>query len=147
MGRNRGRKRLKLTTRSRYGLRVMVYIALHQGNHEPVPLSEISSSLMLSESYLEQLLRLLKHDGMIKSTRGVKGGYFLSRPAEEITVHEMLSSLEGKFWLSDCAVVGDCPGGFNNCPTRMILRRMNQAIYDSIDGLTLADMAELNEAV
>ncbi|MDD7593675.1 MAG: Rrf2 family transcriptional regulator [Peptoniphilaceae bacterium] len=138
---------MKLTTRSRYGLRAMVYIAAHQTEETPVALSRIAEALALSEPYLEQLLRLLKKDQFVTSTRGVKGGYVLSRPAEEITVLDLLNTLEGEFWLSDCAVAGDCPGGFSNCPTRLVIHRMNRAIYDSISHLTLADMEQTWNAV
>lgn len=125
----------------------MVYIANHQENDRPVPLSEIAEALFLSEAYLEQLLRLLKKDHFVKSTRGVKGGYILARKPEEITAIDMLNTLEGEFWLSDCAVAGDCPGGFTNCPTRIVIRRMNEGIYQSIRDITLADMTERFNAV
>lgn len=138
---------MKLTTRSRYGLRAMTYIAKQEREGRPVPLSEMADALLLSESYLEQLLRLLKRDHLVKSIRGAKGGYTTARDPKEITVLDMLNTLEGKFWLADCVKAGDCPGGFTNCPTRLVINRMNEAIYRSIEGLTLADMVEMSIAV
>lgn len=125
----------------------MVYIADHQSEDAPVSMSRIAEALMLSDAYLEQLLRLLKKDHFVTSTRGVKGGYVLARPAEEITVLELLNTLEGEFWLADCAVAGDCPAGFSNCPTRLVIHRMNHAIYESMKDLTLADMTQTWNAV
>lgn len=138
---------MKLTTRSRYGLRAMTYIASHAKDGQPVPLSEMADALVLSEAYLEQLLRILKKVSLVNTVRGVKGGYVPVRDPKEITVLEMLNALEGEFWLSDCAIAGDCPGGFTNCPTRIVITRMNKAIYESIAHLTLADMVELSLAV
>lgn len=138
---------MKLTTRSRYGLRAITYIASQCADRDLVPLSEIAENLNLSDAYLEQLLRLLKQKGLITSSRGVKGGYSLTRDPREITVLEVLNILEGEFWLSDCAISGDCPKGITNCTTRLVINRMNEAIYQSIAGLTLADLVETTWAV
>lgn len=138
---------MKLTTRSRYGLRTITYIACHDGGMTPTPLSEISEELKLSDAYLEQLLRLLKKKDLVSSVRGVKGGYVLSRPADQISVIEILNVLEGEFWLSDCAIAGDCPKGISNCATRLIINRMNEAIYKSLKGVSLQDLVDTTLAV
>lgn len=137
---------MKLTTRSRYGLRAMTYIAAKVGQG-PVSTKEIAENLELSDNYLEQLLRALKKDGFLKSVRGVKGGYELTRAPEEMMVIDLLRTLEGELWLSDCTQCGECPGGNTNCPTRLIIRKMSQAVEASVEGESLADMAELFKAV
>lgn len=138
---------MKLTTRSRYGLRAMTYISLHTVGDETVALSEISKELRLSDYYLEQLLRALKQGGYIDSVRGAQGGYRLAKPAKEIMVFDVLTLLEGPLWLAECIHAGDCPGGFSNCPTRIIISRMADAIRESLDGVSLADMAEMERAI
>lgn len=137
---------MKLTTRSRYGLRAITYIAKHSGG-TPVPLSKIANELQLSDHYLEQLLRLLKKDGIIESVRGTQGGYLLAKPMKDITVTELLQSLEGPLWLSDCVQAGDCPNGMTNCATRMIISKLSEAIRQASLQITLADMIEHENAV
>lgn len=138
---------MKLTTRSRYGLRAITYIAKNEDQDRPTPLSELAGELILSDAYLEQLLRLLKKKDLVRSVRGVKGGYVLSRPAEEISVIEILNVLEGEFWLADCAISGDCPKGISNCSTRLVINKMNEAIYKSLEGVSLKDLVEINLAI
>lgn len=132
---------MKLTTRSRYGLRAMVYIALNDDG-TPIALSQIATELELSDHYLEQLLRSLKNAGILESVRGAQGGYHLARPADRITVGDMLRVLEGPLWLSDCVHAGDCPGGRTECSTRMVICRMSEGVRSVVDSMTLADMVE-----
>lgn len=137
---------MKLTTRSRYGLRAMTYIAANSAA-SPIPVTEVADALQLSVDYLEQLVRVLKKDHFLESVRGVKGGYQLTRPASEIMVIDLLNTLEGPMWLADCTQTGDCPGGNHNCPTRLLIRRMSKAIYQELKDETLQDMVDLYLAV
>lgn len=137
---------MKLSTRSRYGLRAMTYIAANE-DRAPISTSEIAQALELSDSYLEQLFRLLKGDHFIRSVRGIRGGYELARPSDQIRILDLLNCLEGALWLADCTQCGECPGGNLNCPTRLIIRRMSQAIEETTQSETLADMAELYRAI
>ncbi|MCI6157394.1 MAG: Rrf2 family transcriptional regulator [Peptoniphilaceae bacterium] len=137
---------MKLTTRSRYGLRAIVYVA-SQPKDSIVSITEISQELLLSESYLEQLFRLLRKDGFLKSIRGVNGGYVLAKPADQISVLELLNTLEGDFWLADCVVAGDCPGGRTNCATRYIMSKINEAIYSSVKDIYLSDLVERESSI
>ncbi len=137
---------MKLTTRSRYGLRAMTYIAANSGT-SPIPVTEVADALQLSVDYLEQLVRVLKKDHFLESVRGVKGGYQLTRPASEIMVIDLLNTLEGPMWLADCTQTGDCPAGNHNCPPRLLIRRMSKAIYQELKDETLQDMVDLYLAV
>ncbi len=137
---------MKLTTRSRYGLRAITYIAANDHEHA-ISISELAKELKLSDHYLEQLLRILKNAGFVKSVRGVNGGYLLNKPAEQVTVYDLLNVLEGPMWLAECTVCGECPGGNTNCPTRLIMRRMSQAIEKVTRAENLKEMAELYKAV
>lgn len=130
---------MKLTTRSRYGLRAMTYIAEH-GEGQAMSLKQIAEGLNLSEPYLEQLLRLLKADGMLESVRGAQGGYYLARDAEQITVGQMLRALEGSLSLSDCVDTDGCDDG--GCPTRSVIAKISQSVKDTVDRMTLADMID-----
>ncbi len=88
---------MKLSTRSRYGLQAMVTLAAQEaaGGGACVKLNAIAKEHGMSEYYLEQLFLPLKKAGLVKSVRGAKGGYMLSRPAGEVTAGDVLRALEG----------------------------------------------------
>ena len=84
---------MKLSTRSTYGMRALVELALASG-HGPVSASVVAKRQHLSVAYLEQLLHRLKRHGMIRSVRGPRGGYLLAKPARDITMAEIVRVLE-----------------------------------------------------
>ena len=87
---------MKLSTRAKYGLKALIDLGLYS-EKEAVSLQSIAGRQNISVSYLEQLMALLKKAGLVKSVRGAAGGYFLGRPAEEISVGDILRVLEGVF--------------------------------------------------
>ena len=102
--------KLKLSTKGKYGLRAFIDLAVC-GEGEPVSLTSIAQRQEISVSYLEQLMAKLKKAGLVKSVRGVNGGYSIARPADEISVGDVLRALEG-----DLAPV-ECPGIDNDSTT------------------------------
>ena len=92
---------MKLSTKGRYGLRALIDLAVH-ADEGAVSIQSIAERQKISESYLEQLARLLKKAGIIVSVRGAKGGYQLGRPAEEISVGDILRALEGNLNAVTC---------------------------------------------
>ena len=126
---------MKLSTRARYGLRLAFIIGI--AGEKTVSLSTLVKQTDLSEKYLEQLLIMLRKGNVVTSVRGTNGGYNLSRPASEITIKEILVSLNDAFDITDCAD-GKCKDAY--CPNKIIFKRL----YDGIDGLlsgtTLEDM-------
>ncbi|MDD2582534.1 MAG: RrF2 family transcriptional regulator [Desulfuromonadaceae bacterium] len=93
---------MRLSTKSRYGLRAMFDIAYNCGS-EPVQIQDISRRQKISPRYLEQIFQNLKRAGLLKSKRGPQGGYVLSRKPEDITVLEILNAAEQDVLLVDCA--------------------------------------------
>ncbi len=85
---------MKVSTRAWYGLMAMVELGLRERQGR-VQVREISESQGIPEEYLEQLMLSLKRAGLVRSQRGVRGGYILARPASQITVREILEALEG----------------------------------------------------
>ena len=126
---------MKLSTRARYGLRITFLIGL--SGEKPVSLTNLVKQTDLSEKYLGQLLIMLRKGGIVESLRGSQGGYFLSRPADEISIKEVLEALADGFDIADCAS-GKCRDEY--CPNKIIFKRL----YDGIDGIlsatTLNDM-------
>ncbi len=133
---------MKLSTRGRYGTRMMLDLAQHQGEG-PVQIGEIAKRQDISVKYLEQLIIPLKKANYIKSTRGPRGGHMLAIPPEKITVGEIVNILEGGIDLTDC--IGNpeiCPRA-EHCVTRDIWAETTKAIYDKLNSITLAKMIDM----
>lgn len=133
---------MKLSTRGRYGLRAVYYLAENSENGY-VSVSDIAKELSLSENYLEQLIRQLKKNDIIESQRGAKGGYKLKYPPEEITVGKVLRVLEGDFTMADCVVDNSICKDYN-CKARDVFSKIELAINNTVDSITLKDMLEKN---
>lgn len=133
---------MKLSTRGRYGLRAVHYLAENQNNGY-VSVSEIAENLSLPENYLEQLIRLLKKNGFVKSARGAKGGYKLSKQADQITVGDVLRVLEGEITASDC-VASDVCQKTENCEAYFVFAKIDDAINNALNSITIEDMVENN---
>ena len=134
---------MKLSTRSRYGLRMMYELALHYGS-EPVILKNISVNQDISEKYLSQLIIPLKGAKLVYSSRGSHGGYVLSKAPSEITVREILEVLEGGISPVDCSGDSGICSRSNECPTRDVWCRLENAITGLLESITLADMITKN---
>ena len=88
---------MKISTRGRYGIRLMLALALNY-NNGTIPLKTIAKDQGISEKYLEQIINPLTKSGLVKSFRGAQGGYTLTNPPEATTVGEILRVLEGSLW-------------------------------------------------
>jgi len=136
---------VKLSTRGRYGVKAMFDLAANQHNG-PVSLKSIAERQNLSEAYLEQLFANLKKAGLVKSVRGAQGGYLLGDEAENITVGQILRTLEGTVAPVECVDdmndgAEECPDA-DNCVTRFIWQKIRDSIAEVIDSITLQDMIE-----
>ena len=132
---------MKLSTKSRYGTRMMVDLAQHY-DEGPVQIATIAKRQGVSVKYLEQLIIPMKKSNFIKSFRGPRGGHILSRPPEEITVGEIVNVLEGGIALSECVAREDSCGRSNSCLTRVVWEEATKAMYDKLNSLTLLDLIE-----
>ena len=135
---------MKLSTKSTYGLRAMVNIALEQDKKGSVSIKEISKKEGISSVYLEQLLNKLRREELVRSVRGPSGGYMLSRKPGSITVGDIVKSLEGSIAPVDCASGRE---GFRvvcnknkNCAARIVWTKLAKAIEDCLESVTLADL-------
>lgn len=133
---------IKLSTRGRYGLRAMIELASAAGNDTPLMMSEISSSQGVSRKYLHALLAELREASLVVSRRGVRGGYLLARPAEEIRISEIIFALEGDLCLVACVEDAEICKRSTDCAARGLWVRVSAAVDGVLDGTTLADLAE-----
>ena len=137
---------MKLSTRSRYGTRMMQDLAQHY-DKGPIQIGDIAKRQDISVKYLEQLIIPLKKVNFIKSVRGPKGGHMLAKPPEEITVGEIVKVLEGGIILSDCIDNPDTCSKSSSCLTRGIWEEATKAMYDKLNSITLSNMIEKDNTI
>lgn len=133
---------MKLSTRGRYALRLMLDLAANSAG-DPVRLKDMARRQAISEKYLEQIISVLNKAGFVRSVRGPQGGYVLARSPEEYTAGMILRLTEGSLAPVDCAAEGggDCARAAD-CATRQLWVRLNDAINGVVDHVTLADLLE-----
>ncbi|MCG8633420.1 MAG: Rrf2 family transcriptional regulator [Desulfobacterales bacterium] len=131
---------MRLTTKSRYGTRLILDLGVY-GAEKPVPLGDVSKRQNISLKYLEQLTVKLKKAGLIKSLRGASGGHMLAKPADQITIGEIVRTLEGHTQITDCAddqknVCGVCNKA-GDCLSRWVWVEASNAMFDRLDAITV----------
>lgn len=135
---------MRVSTRGRYGTRLMVDLAQHFADG-PIPLAKIAKRQDLSAKYLEQLIILLKGSGLIRSARGRRGGYMLARKPEDISVGEIVETLEGKLAVVDCVTDPELCYRSPECPTRDIWVGVTDVLKNQLFSLTLQDILRKSE--
>lgn len=133
---------MKLSTKGRYGLRALIDLALYS-DEEAVSIQSISNRQNISDSYLEQLMRKLKKAGLVVSERGAQGGYRLAKPADEISVGDVLRALEGSLEAVSCGVGNNehCQGE-DLCVTRYVWQEINKSIQETVDSIKISQLVE-----
>jgi Rrf2 family iron-sulfur cluster assembly transcriptional regulator len=130
---------MRLSTKGRYGVTAMMDLAIHD-NAGPVTLADISQCQGISLSYLEQLFAKLRKGGLVEGVRGPGGGYRLSRPADEISIAQIISAVDEKVDATACNKNGDCQDG-ERCLTHELWVELSNRLYDFLGGITLAQFA------
>lgn len=134
---------MKLSTKSRYGLKAILDIALYSDNGT-VSISEISDRTKISVNYLEQLIPRLKKAQLVTSIRGAQGGYRLAKDAKLISVGEILRALEGDLALVNC-VSEDNDNSCESaglCVTKYVWQKVNTSITNTVDNMMLSELVE-----
>jgi Rrf2 family protein len=140
-----GKSIMKLSTKTRYGLRIMIDLAAKNAG-QPIHLSEIAKRQCLSDKYLEQIIAILKSADLVVSVRGAKGGYYLSRAASAITALDIVESIEGKISLVDCLNDLTCKRD-DYCAAQKLWAGLSDDMCKSLKKITLAKLAKWqNEA-
>ena len=132
---------MKLSTRTRYGIRAVVELAENYGRG-PVQLKMISKDQEISIKYLEQIMSLLKSSGLVNSSRGAKGGYFLAKPPNKIKLSECFSCLEGPVVTVECVENQDYCSKTKRCIAREVWAEVEKAMVSVLESITLQDMVE-----
>jgi len=133
---------MKFSTRARYGLRLMVELARELKNEKLVHLGKIAKITGVSENYLAQLAMSLKNDGLLIGVSGKKGGYYLSRPTEEIKISEIVKAVAGPICLTDCVNNPDICLNSSFCEARMIWVIMSGSMVEILERYSLEDLID-----
>ena len=130
---------MKLSTRSRYGTRILLELARNEGK-SPVQVSEISSRQEIPVKYLEQLIRTLKQAELVTSIRGPKGGHLLAKPPETISLGQIVRLFEGQSDLVECVSTPEKCHNSDSCRVRQAWKEATSVLYKSLDTITIADL-------
>ena len=136
---------MKLSTRSRYGVRLLVDLA-RNGNQGPVQMGEISKRQDISVKYLEQLIRPLKQADMVNSVRGPKGGHLLAKKPEDITLGQIVRLFEGQSELVECISNPEKCSMSDDCQVRLAWGDATKVLYEKLDSTTIANLMEANNS-
>jgi Rrf2 family iron-sulfur cluster assembly transcriptional regulator len=131
---------MRLTTKGRFAVTAMIDLALRQ-NNGPVTLAAISQRQQISLSYLEQLFGKLRRHELVESTRGPGGGYTLARKASDITVADIIVSVDEPIDATQCGGKENCVEN-GQCMTHELWSNLNKKIVEFLDSVTLANMVE-----
>jgi Rrf2 family iron-sulfur cluster assembly transcriptional regulator len=128
---------VKVSTRGDYAARALLSLALH-GSDEPTSVKEIAERTNLPQPYLEQILLAAKGAGLVRSKRGVGGGYVLARPAEEITLAEILAAVDGPL----TTIVGEHDHCEGHCVLQEVWVGVSEEMRGVLERVTLAELVE-----
>lgn len=131
---------MKLSTRARYALRLMLHIARHDDD-APVSLHDAAKATAISRRYLEQLATTLKGAGLLTSVSGRSGGYRLARPARSMRLDQIVQATIGPINIVGCVLEPDTCLKAPDCECRQIYAQINSRIVDAFHDLSLAELA------
>lgn len=135
---------IKLSTKGRYGTRLMLNLASHyNGGKGAVNLKSISDDEEISIRYLEQIIIPLRIKRLVKSIRGAGGGYILARSPSKIHVYEIIESLEGPITLVNCVDDREYCGRISLCATYEIWKEASLILRDYFKKMTLQDLLKI----
>jgi Rrf2 family protein len=136
---------MKLTTRSSYGVRALVNLAIMYDDGHPVSIKYVSRKEGISSIYLEQIFNRLKKQGIVRSIRGPKGGYSLSKDPSQISVYEVVLALEGRVsparCFSDKKEMTVCKRA-GKCASKEVWDEVARHIKDALESFSLKDLAK-----
>jgi Rrf2 family iron-sulfur cluster assembly transcriptional regulator len=132
---------MRLTTKGRFAVTAMIDLGLRQSGG-PVTLAAISQRQQISLSYLEQLFGKLRRNELVESTRGPGGGYTLARKASEITVAEIIVSVDEPIDATQCGGKENCLGEGSRCMTHDLWATLNQRMVDFLTSVTLQKLVD-----
>jgi Rrf2 family protein len=132
---------MRLSTRTRYGTRAMVELAMAHPD-TLVSVRELAANQNLSVKYLEHIMARLKAAALVKPVRGMRGGYALAKPPAEITLHQIFRALEGSAAVVECVDQPEACPVADKCPAKEIWDQLTSALRVTLDRTTLEALVE-----
>jgi Rrf2 family protein len=132
---------VKLSTRTRYGVRAALDLA-ENGGHRPLQLKVIAEHQDISVKYLEQLMNILRSAGFVRSVRGSKGGYVLAKPPAQIKLSDIFNSLEGPVITAECVEDESYCARAADCVVKQVWAQVQQAVKNVLESITLQDLVD-----
>jgi len=136
---------MKISTKGRYGLRILADIAA-KGKNGPRLIREISKSQNLSQKYVGRLMMELRAGGLVRSIRGARGGYVLAKSPSEISLLDILETMEGDLSIVACVVCPQKCGQSKSCAAREVWSGLNADIRSKMAEISLAQIAETDHS-
>lgn len=136
---------MKLSTRTRYGMRAILELAENYGNGA-LRLKTIARHQELSVKYLEQLMAILKSAGIVRSIRGPKGGYALAKSPSQIKVSDCFVCLEGPVITTECVEDDSFCTRAEDCVTRQVWAQVQKAVMDVLNSMTLQSLVDMTKS-
>ena len=137
---------MKLSSRSRYGFRAILELAVDYGKG-PLQIKTIAKREDISNKYLEQLIAMLKASGLVRSIRGPRGGYELTRPPNEVKLSDVFKTLEGPVVTVECLEHPEFCPRCTDCVTRQVWAEMQGAMMGVLESKTLQDLVDRTQLV
>lgn len=134
---------MQFTKAEEYGIFGVLYLA-NQPVERITPLSEISETQGVPEKFLAKIFQSLSKSGLVRSHRGVKGGFSLGRPAGQISIREIVETIQGPYFISKCLHTSDVCDR-KNCPLKPLLGKAQNALTDIFDRHSVADLLTWNK--
>ncbi len=132
---------MRLTTKGRFAVTAMIDLALRQSGG-PVTLAAIGQRQQISLSYLEQLFGKLRRNDLVESTRGPGGGYTLGRKAADITVADIITSVDEPIDATHCGGKENCLGEAGRCMTHELWTSLNERMVEYLNSVTLQKLVD-----
>lgn len=132
---------MRISTKGRYGLRILLDLAAHQADARPRLIREIAKSQQISEKYVSRLILALRDAGIVGSFRGARGGYSIVKPLDQVTLLEAIETMEGPLEVVEClaADAANCERS-ETCGPRLFWRRFNDEIRAILQKYSVQDL-------
>jgi len=137
---------LQLSTKVRYAARAMIELALNYKD-EPIQLNDIACSQSISVKYLEQIMAPLRAKGFVRTQKGSKGGYHLAINPKDITLYDIVESIEGSMAPVSCVDDKNACKRSATCVTISVWKRLKDVVKTELQSKTLADLAAEQQAM
>lgn len=135
---------MKLNTRGRYAVMAVVDLGLHgqdaAGQFRPISLADIADRQEISQAYLEQLFCSLRKSGLLNSVRGPGGGYVLARPANKMTVGDVVMAVDESLQITRCSEITACLSANTQCKTHELWDALSLNIQQFLNNITIQDV-------